>query len=183
MDLYGNLTELSEFDGNRQIRLISYLDPGSAVGVTGQQQYVTICDVADDDVDRTMWLAAGGVAGLTLQSVLSPGGFLDVSPPSGGGEGVDTPPLSLRYPGNTIDPDNAGYIPLTYSVTFVDGCWFTLTYLVIDGAGADGAGDVLDCSESDTTPGNPILFWPPNGGDNQKWRAATLGPGFPNRAP
>jgi len=180
MDLYGNLTELSEFDGNRQIRLVSYLDPGVAIGVTGQEQVITICDIANDDVTRTMWRAQGGGAGFTLESVQYPGGFLDQNLFVGGN---NAPPMALRYAAYHNDPDQFWAPMLSYSVTFVDSCWFTLSFLVVDDYMAAEAGYVFDCSESDTTEGNPILLFPPNGGDNQKWRATIIGPGFPDWAP
>ena len=53
-----------------------------------------------------------------------------------------------------------------FTVDFVDGCWFALnTYdrrMVVDIAG--GA----------TAEGSPIILFPWNGGDNQRWRAELL---------
>ena len=64
--------------------------------------------------------------------------------------------------------------PSLFRVSFVNGCWFNLYFPVL----RPGDNYVFDCAHSDTSEGNPITWFEPNGGDNQIWRAATLGPGL-----
>jgi hypothetical protein len=161
MDAAGNITDASEF-GNRRFRLISYLDPDAAVGVIGGEDVYTC---------RVHRLSSGNPI-LTIFR-----GVFTVNPPWF---------VGLRFawdrvPSYTIDaaPDGSATVLKTSPISsmwvtplFVNGPWFLLAdRLIIPGEGYR----VLDCSESDTSESNPILWWERNDGDNQKWRAATAG--------
>lgn len=159
MDAYGNLTSQDEFSGGRKIRLISYLGPDIALGVTAADVTVLGLPIVEGTVG-VHHLSAGDPA-QTLLIVNAVSGGFSLSP----SEAPDT----FLVAGDTVKvaaPDSiiiqAGGPPV-FTVQFVDGCWFTL--------GPKGEGDVFDIPASVTTEGTNILCFPLNGGQNQTWRA------------
>jgi hypothetical protein len=164
MDAYGNLTEASEFSSSLEIRIISYLGEEFAIGVTAYNE-TAITDFTQGDPNNSIFCGIPAGNGPSdqfwLQWMSQPYYYVY----SGETDG----PLYL----NNISNDIEGLppTPTTFSVNFVDGCWFTLVI---------NSDAVVDCSESDTSEGNPVINFAPNGGDNQKWRAVSNGPGIRN---
>jgi len=174
MDANGNITAQTEMFG-RRFRLISYLDPDVAVGVQGTADTGYTCGV------------------VRMSSGLDPANTIftgfPVPPASGtwtylsivwdrdqtyalGSNGTNAILTKLKK--NTF----AGSPLQCYTVT---SPWFVLALMpdppppVVP----QYTNLLLDCSESNTSQGNPILWFTRNGGDNQTWRATTVGPGLP----
>ncbi|HEY1753149.1 MAG TPA: hypothetical protein VGG29_17970 [Caulobacteraceae bacterium] len=174
MDANGNLTDLSEFDGSRRIRLVSYMDENLAVGGfgggLGGWYKLGIHHLSAGNPDQTLFLANGaGPGAFSLAWVAAPGNYV-----SWEGQGSDGALLLEPLAANN-DPHPVGQdgdrIPLPqFTVDFVDGPWFALNDTRKD--------NVFDCSGSGQDEGNPIIPYHWNGGDNQRWRAATRGPGL-----
>lgn len=165
MDAYGNLTEISEFSGGRRIRLISYLNEdvaiGGSMGTMGWYA-LSVHNVSTGDPEQSIFVVHAADRGMfTLDWGAQHGNWM-----SWEGDASNTlqlEPLSDNLAGDRVNPPE-------FTVDFVNGCWFALNdpkrYYVVD------------CSGSGTNAGNPITFWRWNGGNNQIWRAATIGPGL-----
>jgi hypothetical protein len=163
MDAYGNLTSQDEFSGGRRIRLISYLGPDIALGVTAAditgplgipmvEATVGVHHLSTGDPARTVLIANAVSGGFSLAPGEAPDTFLI----AGDTVGVAAP--------NSLAIQAGG--PPVFTVQFVDGCWFTL--------GPQGEGDVFDIPASVTTEGTNVLCFPLNGGQNQTWRAEVV---------
>lgn len=168
MDAFGNLTEEWEFSGDRRLRLISYLDPDVSIGVFPPDGRLCVHRISGASPEISIftarpWQSRGVMgAGFCLVSYRSKTAL----------DGWRTLPQSdqawvYEWTPSLINPDST---PDELIVKFVDGCWFQLKN--------PRQRLVVDCGSSDISEGNPILFWEENGGDNQKWRAATTGPGL-----
>lgn len=159
MDANGNLTSQDEFSGGRRIRLISYLGPDIALGVTAAdvtvlgipmvEATVGVHHLSTGDPARTLLIANAVNGGFSLSPSEAPDNFLI----AGDTVGVAAPDSLVIKAGG----------PPVFTVQFVQGCWFTL--------GPQGEGDVFDIPASVTTEGTNILCFPLNGGENQTWRA------------
>lgn len=170
MDAYGNLTSISEFTDGRAFRLMSYLDGDVAIGAVRAEEDDTF-RIYNCSVHR---MSAGNNVPVTFQfrnvKVVSSYVFFYISLVAdpdywmsyGDGGFYSGKTLGLR-----LAKGNAQFLwaPALLTVTFVQDCWFTLQ--------TDSVVLAVDCSESQTNEGNPILWFEPNGGQNQIWRAAT----------
>jgi hypothetical protein len=161
MDADGNLTQEDEFYGAR-FRLISYLDSDVAVGVFGTAGSYTlgVHRLSSGDPARTIF------RGVQFEVQFLP--YLSIA--------WDRDPNYSFFCGAgnavaTLAPPPAGS---RVGLGWQAGPWFVLA------SSTDGTWEnsyVLDCSESDTSEGNPILWWGLNNGNNQMWRATTRGLG------
>lgn len=173
MDAYGNLTDISEFNNSRAIRLVSYMNEDLAIGGfgggLGGWYKLGIHHLSAGNDNQTIFLANGAGRGFfSLAWVGGPGNYVSW-------EGQADSTLLMEPLWRNNDPHPVGQdgdrIPLPmFTVDFVDGPWFALNDLRKD--------HVFDCSRSGQDEGNPIIPFRWNGGDNQKWRAATRGPGL-----
>jgi hypothetical protein len=164
MDAYGNLTDQSEFD-NRRFRLISYLDPDVSVGVFDYACGVVRLSLGGNPRPWTTTIFRGRMswAAVEMTQILS---FT----------WDHNPALHLSDAGGVAVVNGS---PVVVSPVFVDGPWFILMNVFDDPEADFGRRTVLDCAESSTEESNRILWFRENQGDNQKWRAATVGPGLP----
>ena len=170
MDAYGNLTNIDEFLVNRQIRLVSYLDPDCALGLQFDGEggaSAVVSRISTDSPGNSIFIAIdateeGGAGNFVLEwagQYQGQGSYYLCSDDAH--QQLYTNALPVLGPGLTQ--------PNQFLLNFVDGCWFNLEL---------GSNLVVDVSESDTSQGNAIVSWESNGGQNQMWRAATMGPGL-----
>lgn len=171
MDVHGNLTDQSEFEAGRypagrRVRFVSWLGEDFAIGLTGDDG-LGIYRVSANPPERTIFEVFAVSGGFGIGSV----GARDKYVVSRG----DRAQLRINYwvptvsRGDPFSTDPELQIE-GFKVDFVEDCWFALNNRARD--------HVFDCAASVTDDGNPILLWPWNGGDNQRWRAATVGPGL-----
>lgn len=168
MDAYGNLTDISEFSGNRLVRLISYMDEDIAIGGFSDSQgnySLGVHRLSAGNPEQSVFVADSGQLGVlnnfALQWSPAPGVFM-----MWGGDDATLLQLETFSDAGGWRPNS----PSVLTVDFRDGCWFALNNLLKN--------RVVDCSGSGTGEGNPIIGFPWNGGSNQIWRAATVGPGL-----
>jgi hypothetical protein len=165
MDADGNLTDVSEFSGGRRIRLISMLDEDVAIGVfPGSDGWnaLGVHRISSGNPEQSIFVATavGDIGLFNLAWDVQPSDYM-----SWEGDG------SGRLQVIPIGPDAGDPVqaPL-FTVTFVDGCWFCLENYA--------KSIVVDCSHSCTDENNPIIAHDWKDSDNEKWRAATVGPGL-----
>jgi len=162
MDAYGNLTTAAEFLTGRRVRLISYLDPDVAMGVTGVGDdgwsIVGVHRLSNGSPNETVFIAGtpeGNKSGMFYLAWASD------TTQALSMEGDSSGQLNLEPISPSIDGDPT-YYPL-FQAQWQNGPWFVLS--------AFGSSDVVDISESGTGEGNPIISFQANGGGNQTWRA------------
>ncbi|GAA0635227.1 RICIN domain-containing protein [Brevundimonas lenta] len=162
MDACNNLTSQDEFANGRRIRFISYLGQGLVIGASGQVVSGPIGIPCMESPSVALSHLSNGNAGNSIFSAQATDGGFTLS--RGGDSRQQLSWSAYREP-LTLFCNEVTVIAAdpVFTVTFVDGCWFTLN-------NADGS-MVVDVAGSGTDEGQPLLGWDPNGGDNQKWRA------------
>ena len=166
MDANGNLTDLSEFVSFRNIRLISALGDDIALGTSPLEDgifYAGVRHISAGSPEESVFVTeTGSWAGLTFQ-LGRPDGRAYYLEQQGTHE-------RLRVAFHGWDGPYPPQMPPEFTADFFDGCWFALNN--------HDRTAVVDIAGSSTDEGTPIVMWPWNGGDNQKWRATTRGPGL-----
>ncbi|WP_291836724.1 hypothetical protein [Brevundimonas sp.] len=162
MDAYGNLTTDDEFLTGRRIRLISYLDPDVAMGVTGDTDTgwsgVGVHRLSNGSPNETIFIAGVAAGSKSRMFYLAWGSDPNQALSM---EGDSTGRLTLEPISQSIDGDPT-YYP-EFQAQWQNGPWFVLS--------AFGSSQVVDISESGTGENNPIIAFQANGGGNQTWRA------------
>lgn len=168
MDAYGNFTSLDDFKTGQVVRLISYLDPMICMGFRSDPTTYTWTSTTTSPWDLVVRRLDGSDHDRDDERrwsiIVDETGFPHLCwPPQ--------PDVQLMWDnGYELNLQNVtaegGYWYsqdwLRFRPEWVDGCWFALNNPASD--------HVVDVSGSGVSVGNPIISFPWNGGDNQKWR-------------